>query len=98
MLSKTKENFLLAVAVTGIVGYTALFFIWGMRIGVNDSRLFQKDDANQVQMMARSCGRHGTLYQRIDNKRFACVYSHGAENGEAMLQPVPVKTLVAGWE
>jgi hypothetical protein len=83
-LNRTKVA-IAAIAIAGSCG--GLVFAGGMALVNHDQRMFKAADVQRHKLLARSCGKHGSLWQSPTTNEFACLFVN--RDGAAMLSPIP---------
>ena len=77
---------LLVCAALALASITAAAFTSGMAIASRDAKLFEAHDKQRMTLLARSCGKAGTLMQDPVTNDFSCVYRNA--DGQTIMRYV----------
>ena len=80
------KPFPLLVISVCVAGATAATFTAGMAVASRDAKLFQAHDKQRMTLLARSCGKAGTLMQDPVTDDFSCVYRNA--DGQTIMRYV----------
>jgi hypothetical protein len=78
----------LACVLTGVP-----MFILGQAVGHNDSRIFRAAENDRAALIARSCGKHASLWRQHASGEYACI--HLDSRGESVVDRVPDAPLLS---